>query len=98
MTSGINNFGVLKWDIEDITPSRSTNFVDTTLTIVNGNFLSRTYQKAMNLHLYIPPSSKHPPSRIKGTIYSLVQRYFKQNTHQEDFAYFVGLLYYRLLQ
>ena len=94
----VNNFGVLKWDIEDITPSRSANFLDMTLTIVNGKIVSRTYQKAMNLHLYIPPSSEHPPSCIKGTIYSLVQRYFSQNTRQEDFAYFVGLLYYRLLQ
>ena len=51
----------------------------------------------MNLHLYIPPASEHPPCNIKGIIFSLVQRYFKQNTFLTDFVYFVGLLYYRLI-
>ena len=51
----------------------------------------------MNLHLYIPPASEHPPGNIKGVIFSLVQRYFKQNTFLKDFVYFVGLLYYRLI-
>ena len=51
----------------------------------------------MNLHLYISPSSEHPPSNIKGVIFSLVKRYYKQNTFLKDFAYFVGLLYYRLM-
>ena len=27
-----------------------------------------------------------------------MQRYFKQNTYQQDFTYFVGLLYHRLIQ
>ena len=52
----------------------------------------------MNLHLYIPPSSEHPPSCIKGTIFSLINRYYRQNTHQQDFIYFASLLYHRTLQ
>ena len=52
----------------------------------------------MNLHLYIPQSSEHPLSYIKSKIYSLVLQYFKQKTYQKDFTYYVGLLYYRLLQ
>jgi hypothetical protein len=94
----VNNFGILKWDIESVTPSSSVNFLDMTLAICNNKIITKTYQKAMNLHLYIPPSSEHPPSCIKGTVYSLVQRYFMQNTYQKDFAYFVGLLYHRLIQ
>ena len=93
----INNFGILKWDISDVKPSLSVNFLDMTLSIENGKFISRTFQKQMNLHLYIPPSSEHPASCIKGTIFSLVSRYFKQNTYQKDFVYFTGLLYVRTL-
>ena len=52
----------------------------------------------MNLHLYIPPSSEHPPSCIKGTIFSLINRYYRQNTHQQDFIYYASLLYHRTLQ
>ena len=52
----------------------------------------------MSLHLCIPPASEHTLGTIKGTIYGLVLRYFKQNTYQKDFAHYVGLLCYRLLQ
>ena len=76
----VNNFGVLKWDITEIVPSTSVNFLDMTLSIENGRIVSKTFQKEMNLHLYIPPSSEHPSSCIKGTIFSLILRYFKQNT------------------
>ena len=94
----VNQFGILKWDITETTPSLSTTFLDMTLSIENGKFVSRTFQKKLNLHLYIPSSSEHPASCIKGTIFSLIFRYFRQNTHQKDFVYFAGLLYYRTLQ
>ena len=88
----INNFGILKWDINQITPTKSVNFLDMTLSIKHNKIISKTYQKEMNLHLYIPPSSEHPLNNIKGVIYSLVSRYYKQNTYQKDFVYFLGLL------
>ena len=69
-----------------------------TLTIENRRIVSRTYQKEMNLHLYIPPMSEHPPGCIRGTIFGLIQRYQKQNTLQQDFTYFAGLLYHRTLE
>ena len=94
----VNQFGILKWDITDVIPSLSVNFLDMTLSIENGKFISRTFQKKMNLHLYIPSSSEHPAGCIKGTIFGLIFRYFRQNTHQKDFVYFAGLLYYRTLQ
>ena len=53
----VNQFGILKWDITDTIPSLSVNFLDMTLSIENGKFVSRTFQKKMNLHLYIPHSS-----------------------------------------
>ena len=68
-----------------------------TLSIEDGRIVSRTYQKPMNLFLYLPPSSSHPPGCIKGTIYGLINRYHAQNTYRKDYLYFVTMLYKHLL-
>lgn len=93
--SDVNNFGILTWDIDE--QSTSVNFLDLTLTIVDGKIESRTYQKAMNLYLYLPPSSAHSENVLKGTVYGLIRRYYLQNTHRSDYIYFVRLLFRRLL-
>ena len=32
-TNGLNNFGILKWDVEEVFPSKSVNFLDMTLLL-----------------------------------------------------------------
>lgn len=91
----VNDFGILTWDIGKL--SQSVDFLDLTITINNGRIETRTFQKAMNLYLYLPPASAHSPSIIKGMIFGLMSRYYAQNTHREDYIYFVTLLYRRLL-
>jgi hypothetical protein len=60
----LNSFGSLKWVITD--PSTSVNFLDLNISInSNNNIEMSTFQKMTNLHLYIPPPSSHPPSRLK---------------------------------
>ena len=54
----LNNFGILTWEVSDL--STSVDFLDLTLSIENGRIVSKTYQKPMNLFLYLPPSSAHP--------------------------------------
>ena len=39
----------------------------------------------MNLYLYLPPTSAHPPDTIKSLIFGSIRAYFIQNTHQRDF-------------
>ena len=93
----INDFGILTCpDIDEL--STSVNFLDLTLSIESGKIVTKTYQKAMNLYLYLPASSAHPQGCIKGTIYGLVSRYYAQNTYRADYVYFVALLYKRLLE
>ena len=51
----------------------------------------------MNLFLYIPASSSHPPGLLKSLIYGLLSTYWKQNSDYEDYINFVRLLHKRLL-
>ena len=94
-TRDLNNYGLLKWDVEF--PALSVDFMDVTLSIRNGAIESTTFQKKRNLYLYLPPSSAHPAGTIKGTIYGLIGRYFCHNTHRRDFIRFTRLLFRRLL-
>ena len=65
-TTAMNGFGNLRWTIE--TPSTSSTSLDLTITINEGKIHTTTYQKPLNLYLYIPPLSAHPHSCIKGLI------------------------------
>ena len=90
----INDFGILKWNVED--PSLSVDFLDLTLTIEDGNIVSKTYQKPLNLYQYICPNSAHPPWMLKGIVFSMLKRYYYQNSHVKDFWEIAMLLYKRL--
>ena len=51
----MNKFGILRWEVSGL--SREVDFLDLTLTIENGRIVSKTYQKPLNLFLYLPPTS-----------------------------------------
>jgi len=94
----VNDFRVLTWDIENNPPATSVDFLDLTLTIEGSRIVTKTFQKKMNLYLYLPAASAHPEGCIKGTIFGLVRRYHAQNTYRKDYVHFVTLLYTRLLE
>ena len=51
----------------------------------------------MNLYLYIPSHSAHPPGLLKSLIFGLISTYHRQNTFHSDFLHYSRLLYDRLL-
>ena len=51
----------------------------------------------MNLFLYIPAHSAHPPGVTKSLIYGLLKTYMFQNTHYTDFIHTAKSLYQRLV-
>ena len=51
----------------------------------------------MNLFLYIPALSSHPPGLLKSIIYGLLENYWRQNSHSRDYIKFSQLLHKRLL-
>lgn len=91
----LSNHGLLKWDVSE--PSYTVDYLDLTIILKNGRITTKTYQKAMNLYLYIPPHSAHPPGMIKGMVYGLLRRYYEQNSEREDFLHIMSLLYKRLI-
>jgi hypothetical protein len=51
----------------------------------------------MNLFLYIPAHSAHPPGVLKSLIYGLIKTYQRQNSRVEDFKHNIRLLFGRLI-
>ncbi len=74
------------------------NFLDLTLTIKNKHITATTYQKPLNLYLYIPPLSAHPSSCFKGLITGEIYRYWLQNTNKADFINITTNFILHLLQ
>lgn len=60
-------------------------------------YITRTHQKDLNLYLYIPATSAHPPSILKGLIFGRVLQYKKQNTRHEDYIHMCTKLSQRLI-
>jgi hypothetical protein len=74
----LRGFGKLTWICSD--RSSSVVFLDLTLSIAPSNTItSQTYQKPLNLYLYIPPTSSHPTSCFTGTIVGNILRFWRQN-------------------
>ncbi len=73
----LNNWGSLKWVVEE--PSHQTKFLDLNIQLKKSTITTETYQKSMNLYLYIPPLSAHPQSCFKGLIHGEIRRYWIQN-------------------
>jgi hypothetical protein len=74
----LNSWSTLQWEVEELTTT--THFLDLNITIQDGTLDFSTYQKPLNLYLYIPPLSAHPYSCFKGLIKGELHRYWRQNS------------------
>ncbi len=85
-------FDLLTWEAKKL--GHSADFLDLTITIENDQTIStKTFQKSMNLYLYIPATSAHPTGMIIGVVNSLVRRFYTQNSKQSDFLQVIRLLF-----
>ena len=83
----MNTWGKLRWIVSE--RSTTVDFLDLTLSLENGHITTKTFQKPMNLYLYIPPTSAHPTSCYKGLIVGNFLRFRKQN-NDKDFCNLLG--------
>ena len=50
----LNNWGTLSWVIEN--HSSETTFLDLNIKIIDSKIVTTTFQKPLNLYLYLPPN------------------------------------------
>ena len=95
-TKDLNTCSSLDWETENL--SNKTHFLDLNLWIDSSTRMIHysTYQKPMNLFLYIPHHSAHPTNTIKSLIYGLLQTYQRQNPNFNNFRSLAKLLFNRL--
>jgi hypothetical protein len=73
-------FGRLTWEFS---PRQSTvNFLDLCIRIHpdGGSLRARLYEKALNLYLYLPPHSAHPPGILRGFVIGMLYRIYTLTT------------------
>jgi hypothetical protein len=71
----INSFGTLCWTFTK--PSRKIDYLDLAIRL-DDTMTIRTslFEKPLNLYLYPPPHSAHPPGALTGLIYGTIRRVF----------------------
>ena len=74
VTTSMNNYPGLTWEFN--APTDKVDFMDLTICIKNGKISTSLFEKPLNLHLYIPPHSAHPPGLLPGIIHSTLFRIF----------------------
>jgi hypothetical protein len=91
----LNNWGSLKWTCDGHVDKLI--FLDLEISIARDRTIHyKSYQKPMNLYLYIPPGSAHPSNMIYGLVYGRLRAYRLQNTETADFVRMSILLARRL--
>jgi hypothetical protein len=80
--TAFNALSSLQWDFSPL--STSINFLDLQIEIVDGHIRTRLYEKALNLYLYLPPHSAHPPGMLRGLIHGMVTRIFRLSSESQD--------------
>ena len=87
-------FGKLHW----VTSPRSlhVDFLDLAIRLTDGTLTTSLFKKALNLYLYIPPASCHPPGMLQGLISGFVFRIRHLCNNDDDQHELLQKLYLRL--
>jgi hypothetical protein len=73
-------------------------FLDIEIIKDNKRYISRSYQKTLNLFLYTASTSAHPSGVLKSLVYGRIKKFYFQNDNHTDFIYFVTDLFQHLLK
>lgn len=78
----VNEFEGLTWDF--VGPAKSIDFMDLTIQINDGTMHFTMFEKPLNLYLYIPPNSAHPPGVATGLIFGNILRIHQLCSDESD--------------
>lgn len=70
----LNQAPGLTWLVSE--RSNQVDFMDLTITLKEGIVHTTLFEKALNLHLYIPPHSAHPPGLLPGMVFGTIFRVY----------------------
>jgi hypothetical protein len=93
--SDMNDYG-LEWTYLPNELGSSVIFMDLRIMFDGTHIETTLYEKPLNLFLYLPPHSAHPPGVIKGLIHGLVYRTYRLCTSAADISEKVDLYFLRL--
>ena len=91
----MNSYHGMQWEFSERV--LSVDYMDLTISIRDNHIHTTIYEKALNLYLYIPPHSAHPPGVLNGLIFGCVHRFFTLCTDQSDAIDKTKEFYQRLL-
>ena len=79
----MNAFPGLTWEFSE--RAKTIDFMDMTISKNKLNKIETTlFEKRLNLHLYIPPHSAHPPGLLPGIVNGTLFRIFTLCSDNED--------------
>jgi hypothetical protein len=88
------SYGKLTWIFSDL--STSVDFLDLTISILDNRIVTKIYEKPLNLYLYLPPQSAHPPGLARGMIIGGIGRIYRLTSEQSDRQASIRAFYRRL--
>lgn len=78
----MNDFGMLKWEFSDL--CHQVDYLDMTIRLDGSRLRTTIFEKALNLYLYLPPHSAHPPGALSGLIHGLIKRIYRLTSDPAD--------------
>jgi uncharacterized protein (UPF0335 family) len=91
----LDEFGKLRWEVSQL--SETAIFLDLQLTIKNGRVTYTLYEKPLNLHMYLPPHSAHPPGVLRGLVFGMIYRLHRLNSEPDAINDQIRTFFNRLL-
>ena len=93
--TAMNKPGGLIWDFSERVTE--IDFMDLHLSIQDRRITTSLFEKALNLHLYIPPHSAHPPGLLPGLVFGNLFRIYTLCTDDDDKTNRTKIFFRRLL-
>jgi hypothetical protein len=91
----MNNWCGLEWEFSELTDR--VDFMDLTINIHGNRVETTLYEKALNLYLYIPPHSAHPPGVLNGLVLGNIHRIFTLCSTNSKIKELITMFYDRLI-